>query len=352
MSFSPSFRRYTIWCAALTYALIVVGGVVRTTASGDACPDWPLCYGQVIPPFQLRIWIEWTHRLVTSLVYTSVLALVIWVSLRYRAEKLIFRGAWLAFFLLIFQIVLGGLVVILQLPPALVGIHLANALLIFAALLAVTLTASTSPQGSSIAVPAAGSFGPASTSDPRLRRLIVLSAAAVYVLIFSGSVVVGTGSSGDCAGWPLCNGGFLPAGGTPHVSRTAVGEAGSLDPAGVGDAINLTHRYFAAAVGVLLFYTLSETLRRYRANRLLRRAAHTAVGLFGVQIVIGGINVLTQFTPFWNSLHLAAASAVWGAMFAFALIGIRVLGGGTAAAQTIQGVNPNAQPYSPPASGR
>jgi len=108
----------------------------------------------------------------------------------------------------------------------------------------------------------------------------------------------------------------------------------------------------ACAVGVLLFYTLSETLRRYRANRLLRRAAHTAVGLFAVQIVIGGINVLTQFTPFWNALHLAAATAVWGAMFVFALIGMRVLGGSTAPVQTTPGVNPNAQPYPPPASGR
>ena len=339
MSVSPSFQRYTIWCAALTYALIVVGGVVRTTASGDACPDWPLCYGQVIPPFQLRIWIEWTHRLVTSLVYTSVLGLLIWVSLRYRTDKLMFRGAWLAFCLLIFQIVLGGLVVILQLPPALVGIHLANALLIFATLIAVSLTASASRAGARSAAPKAGSFalaaetfGPAIPSDLRLRRLIVFSAAAVYVLIFSGSVVVGTGSSGDCAGWPLCNDGILPS--------------------GVGEAINLAHRYFAAAVGVLLFYTLSETLRRHRANRLLRRAAHTAVGLFGVQIVIGGINVLTQFTPFWNSLHLAAATAVWGAMFAFALIGMRELGGSAAAAQTTPGVNPNAQPYPPPASGR
>lgn len=393
MSVSPSFRRFTLWCAALTYVLIVVGGVVRTTASGDACPDWPLCYGQIIPPLQLRIWIEWTHRLVTSLVYTSVLALVIWASLRYRAHKLIFRGAWLAFFLLIFQIVLGGLVVILNLPPALVGIHLANALLIFATLLAVSLTAyqpwatgasrtalsemgssrpaSASPPGSRITLSEAGTSRPASVSPPgshtavseagslrtarvnapasttanvarrgaraevmdaRLRRLILLSAAAVYILIFSGSVVTGTGSSGDCAGWPLCNDGILPS--------------------GIGDAINLIHRYFAAAVGLLLFYTLSETLRRHRANRLLRRAAHTAIGLFAVQILIGGINVLTQFTPFWNALHLAAATAVWGAMFAFALIGLRVLGSRTAAELSASGVNPNAQPYPPPASGR
>jgi heme A synthase len=340
MSISRSFTRFTLWCVLVTFALIVAGGVVRTTGSGDACPDWPLCFGQVIPPPQPRIWIEWTHRLVTTLVYSSVLVLVCWVSLRYRADKLIFLGAWLAFFLLIVQIVLGGLVVILQVPPALVGIHLANALLILATLITVSLyaqrpwegvSASASPHGSRIAVPEAGSLGPAQ-SDPRLRRLIVLSAAAVYVLIFSGSVVTGTNSLVACLGWPLCNDGFLPS--------------------NVFQAINLTHRYFAAAVGVLLIYTLAETLRRYRANRLLRRAAHTAIGLFGLQIVLSAINVLTLFQPFWNSLHLAAATAVWGAMVAFAVIGGRALGGSSAPAQTTTGVNPVAQPYTPASSGR
>jgi heme A synthase len=320
MSISRSFTRFTLWCVLVTFALIVAGGVVRTTGSGDACPDWPLCFGQVIPPPQPRIWIEWTHRLVTTLVYSSVLVLVCWVSLRYRADKLIFLGAWLAFFLLIVQIVLGGLVVILQVPPALVGIHLANALLILATLITVSLYAQRPWEGVS------------AQSDPRLRRLIVLSAAAVYVLIFSGSVVTGTNSLVACLGWPLCNDGFLPS--------------------NVFQAINLTHRYFAAAVGVLLIYTLAETLRRYRANRLLRRAAHTAIGLFGLQIVLSAINVLTLFQPFWNSLHLAAATAVWGAMVAFAVIGGRALGGSSAPAQTTTGVNPVAQPYTPASSGR
>jgi heme a synthase len=320
MSVSRSFTRFTLWCVLVTFALIVAGGVVRTTGSGDACPDWPLCFGQVIPPPQPRIWIEWTHRLITMLVYSSVLVLVIWVSLRYRADKLIFLGAWLAFFLLIVQIVLGGLVVILQVPPALVGIHLANALLILATLITVSLYAQRPWEGVS------------AQSDPRLRRLIVLSAAAVYVLIFSGSVVTGTNSLVACLGWPLCNDGFLPS--------------------NVFQAINLTHRYFAAAVGVLLIYTLAETLRRYRANRLLRRAAHTAIGLFGLQIVLSAINVLTLFQPFWNSLHLAAATAVWGAMVAFAVIGGRALGGSSAPAQTTTGENPVAQPYTPASSGR
>src|SRR5690349_4470407 len=41
--------------AVLMFALIVVGSIVRTTGSGLACPDWPLCHGRLIPPFQFNI---------------------------------------------------------------------------------------------------------------------------------------------------------------------------------------------------------------------------------------------------------------------------------------------------------
>lgn len=46
-----------------TYCLMVMGNVVTTTGSGLACPDWPLCYGTVTPPFKFQIWFEWSHRL-------------------------------------------------------------------------------------------------------------------------------------------------------------------------------------------------------------------------------------------------------------------------------------------------
>jgi cytochrome c oxidase assembly protein subunit 15 len=322
MTISTSFKRFTIWCAAVTFLLIIAGAVVRTTGSGDACPDWPLCHGSIIPPLRLQVWIEWSHRLITSVVYSSVLALAIWASLRYRQEKVVVRGAWLAMFLLIFQIVLGGLVVIFGLPPALVGIHLANALLIFGTLITVSLFAHRS-----------WAVAPAE-SDPRLRKLIVWSAIAVYILVFSGTVVTGTGAASACDTWPLCN------------------SSSGILPDNVYQAIHLTHRYIAAAIGILLFYTLSETLRRHRANRLLRRAAHTAIGLFGLQIIVGGINVLAFFPPPLGTLHLATAAAVFGAMVAFAVIGWQVLGGQTAANAVASGVNPVGQSYPSASSGR
>ena len=135
----------------------------------------------------------------------------------------------------------------------------------------------------------------------------MVAALGVYVLIFSGSVVVGARATAACLGWPLCNGDIIPQ----NIAQT----------------INLTHRYLAAAVGVLLFYVLSDTLRAHRAIRPLRRAAHTAIGLFALQILGGGINVLSVFHPAWNALHLALATAVWGSLVVFSLIAWQTLRG-------------------------
>ncbi|MEB3256398.1 MAG: COX15/CtaA family protein [Synechococcaceae cyanobacterium] len=121
-------------------ALVAVGGATRVMEAGLACPDWPLCYGVLLPGRQmnLQVFLEWFHRLDAFLVGLGLLALAA-VSLLQRHR----RPAWLpwaslaALLLVAFQGGLGALTVLQLLPATVVTAHLATALLLVALLAAI-----------------------------------------------------------------------------------------------------------------------------------------------------------------------------------------------------------------------
>ncbi len=189
-----AFRGLSIATAVATYALVVLGGVVRVSGSGLGCPDWPLCHGRLLPPLNLHAIIEYSHRGTASLTSTLVVvtALVAWVGWRHRRDILI--PATVALGLLVVQVALGAITVQLELPPMIVLAHLATAMALLAA---VCVTAV-----------AAVLTAPGAPTDVSARRRARGAAAGTFLLILSGSLVVGSGASGACNAWPLCGGGF------------------------------------------------------------------------------------------------------------------------------------------------
>ena len=114
-------------------ALVVIGGTTRVMEAGLACPDWPLCYGVLLPGRQmnLQVFLEWFHRLDAFLVGLALLALC-GLSLGYRSRL----PAWLPWFsagaltLVVVQGLLGALTVTHLLEASTVTAHLATALLL------------------------------------------------------------------------------------------------------------------------------------------------------------------------------------------------------------------------------
>src|SRR5262245_44598727 len=129
--------RLALATMGLMFALIVVGSVVRTTGSGLACPDWPLCEGRLIPRLESHVLIAWTHRLLALLVSLLLFATVFWSVVRREVRSRIGGLLGLAVLLLLAQVMLGALTVWKLLSPAVVSSHLAVALLLFTTILTI-----------------------------------------------------------------------------------------------------------------------------------------------------------------------------------------------------------------------
>src|SRR5438309_10181539 len=292
------FRILAVATAAVTYALVVLGGVVRVSGSGLGCPDWPLCHGHLLPPLQLHVLIEYSHRTVASLASLLILATAAYALLRLRERRDLLTPATVAAGLLGVQVALGGITVLLELPPEIVLAHLATAMALLGAV-SVTATRAALP-------PPRTSHGGGETLQHQgitTVRWARAAAAGTFVLILTGSLVVGSGASTACAGWPLCGGGLELA-----FDRLPL--------------IQLLHRGVALVVGALVVASLLVVLGRHARDRAVRATAGLTLTALALQAAVGAAVVLLHLPAALRGLHLALAAGVWtGTVVLSALVG-------------------------------
>ncbi|MGH2669812.1 MAG: COX15/CtaA family protein [bacterium] len=256
-------RRYAVlaWtAAACTYLLIVLGAVVRITGSGMGCGDhWPLCNGRLFPPLDdLGTAIEWSHRLLASVVSVLVaaVALVAWRERRPGATPYVALGIVGA------QVLLGGVTVKTGLTPLMVILHLATAMVLLATLL---MAAGPRREGARSAVP-----------------LLALA----FVTILFGALVANLGAASACLGFPLCNGQLLPTGN--YLQH-----------------LHWTHR--------LLAYALTASVIVWTV-RTPGRGPKAVLGLVLLQVTVGAAAVLLGLPGGLQAAHVAVGAGVWAGL--------------------------------------
>ena len=272
--------------ATVMFALIVVGSIVRTTGSGLACPDWPLCHGRLIPPLQFNILIEWFHRLLALVVGLGLLATAAWTFARPETRARLGGLAATSLALYLSQALLGALTVWKLLDPNVVSGHLAVGLLLFATLLALGLSARQASRGD-----ARSPERPAG-----LLPLFATAAAAIWAQAVLGGMVSTNHASLACPDWPTCNGRWLP-------------EFTGL----VG--LQMAHRLGAyLLIALLAWVAVRAGAARDVTTRNLGRAMFLLVLAQGA---IGVANVLLGIPVWVSALHLGNAAL----LLALALVG-------------------------------
>lgn len=285
--------RLSALAALSTYALIVLGGVVRITGSGLGCgDDWPLCNGRLIPPMDLPTLIEYGHRLAALAVTVLVLATAAYAwRIRESAKTWgpLRRTGLAAVVLLAAQILLGAVTVWWELPPASVVLHLGTGMLLLAVLVAGTCRA-------------------ASGREVRIRdgmsRTLLWTAVFGFLVVLAGALVANLDAAPACQGFPLCNGEWLP--GANELIR-----------------IHWTHR-LVAYVLVAASLALPWAARRYRpGDGPVRTAALVAAVLALAQLAGAAVMVLGGLRAEWRALHLGLGAALFVALVVVAWLGGR-----------------------------
>jgi len=263
---------------ALTLGLIVLGALVRAHAAGLACPDWPLCFGKLVPQIDLKVGFEWSHRLLaasTALIFAALAAATLRSApLPPGTRRLLAIAAGL----LLVQIGLGALTVWKLLAAWTVTSHLVtgNAFLVTLLLIARTLHE--------------GARGPTPGAPVETAVRSWISAAA---LLLVAQIALGGLVSSRYAGfarpeWPTCNGGvWFP------TWRGTVG-------------LQLLHRTNA----YLLIAALAAAAAVSWRIPGLRGLTTLALALGVTQLAVGVANVWLGIPVEVTGLHTGVASAL------------------------------------------
>ena len=283
--------------AAASLLLIAAGGLVTSTDSGLAVPDWPNTYGYFMFAFPFSkmvggIFYEHGHRLIASLVGLLTIGLAVWAS-RVEPRAWVRRLAWAALAAVVLQGLLGGITVIYLLPKPISISHAGLAQLFFA--LVVSLGIFTSPGWRA----AFGRTEP--LEDPLLARLALAVPALVYVQILLGATMRHNDAGLAIPDFPLAFGRLFP----PEWS--------------LGIALHFAHRLGAVAVTIAAAALIVRVLRAHRHRAELARPALLLGAVLVAQIGLGAWTVWSDLQPHVNTAHVATGGLLWVVSVALAL---------------------------------
>jgi heme A synthase len=275
------------------FVMVLLGAYVKNSGSSLACPDWPLCHGQVFPNMVGGVAIEHSHRLLGTLLGLLTLTLGILAFQNRKEYPKLWKCSLTAVFLVLLQGSLGGITVLNQISPLVSAIHWIISQFYLATILWLLLMSQNNLRG----------VIPFKQVPEKISKNISLAIGFLLVQFFLGTFIRHSGAAGACGlGWGnslLC---------LDDVSGTSV-----LWPSNLMAKLNMLHRIWGVVTFAIIIWATIPFLKWARKNnikvvRLFVIFTHIAVTfqvLFGIKVIGTG---LANYSVL---LHVLFAMLIW-----------------------------------------
>ena len=260
----------------LTFDLMLLGAAVRALDAGLACPDWPLCFGKVLPKYDLQVYLEVIHRFVAGFV-ALVFFLIYFTALLKPDLK---KTRWvlsIGMLLLLAQIIMGGLTVLKILEPGIVTAHLSLATAFLISLVIIQYQID----------------GPRYKALPHalFEKVSLLGLALVLTQIVLGGWVASNYAGMACLDFPLCNGQWFPAWTGPIGAQV----------------IHRLMAYSLASFFIGYFFYGLKLASQNKISLAQKKLVFQCFLLIFSQIAIGVMNLQMQIPAWMTVMHLGVA---------------------------------------------
>ena len=308
--------------ALLTWPLIPYGAFVRLKNAGLSCPDWPLCYGQLLPPAGYEIALETGHRFVAVLLGLLIITIT-FVSFRHHSNYHIRGLALFPLILVCIQGIVGALTVTMTLWPPIVTLHLIVGNLLFGVLVFLARITFSLGRHENSEVNKSGFR--VFQEKPGMRLRVGLMIAVLFLIIASGGYNSSTYSGLHCEAFPGCHeGSYFSFGmsGTDLSKLTGI-EGHILQPAPEdyrgrfmpefrNEWIHMMHRFIAIFGGLALIMMSWVWLKNRFGYNVIN---NFIVLLILLEIIVGVLNSVLRVPVPISALHTAVAAALTGLIF-------------------------------------
>lgn len=299
-------RFLAVFSVIVAFVVIALGAFTRLIDAGLGCPDWPGCYGHLLPVatnasfIVYKAWSEMIHRYGVSILGGLIVLLVVLIfsQKKYRQRTNIFLSIALII-LLIYQILLGRWTVTLTLWPIVVTQHLLGGFLLAALLWCVYL------------VNSRFKYRPI---DTRLLPWAMIAVVLVFVQIILGAWTSTNYAALSCSDFPFC---MNDQSMTWHLREAfqllpvGVNYEGGVLAQSIRQTIQMVHRIGALVVALYLFIFVVVGLYENKKSYLNSEYFYLIAGLLILQLCLGMMNVVFQLPVIIAVLHTVVAALLF-----------------------------------------